>query len=248
MIKERKLVIIHYYGDDIKKIGKSPTGFPLQVQVRYKKLKTVFSSRLGLRYANLNVLGEQKIRDYFQISSMGLGYEDSTEFTKKIIQDEISYIQNFRIYFENQLGIEFNPSYLCSIDFDNWFLESITDYVSNMIDSEFKNLEFQDNDMGQFFTKLQNTNTMNVLTVLRVLETVNFDFFNYLINFGELRFFYSIFQILTDELNLDRNGVTLLEFRLIDFSENLRLKQFKLFFDNLFDHKVSEILGNINLQ
>jgi hypothetical protein len=41
---QRKLIIQHFVNEEIKKLSKSPTGFPIQVRVRNKDHATVFSS------------------------------------------------------------------------------------------------------------------------------------------------------------------------------------------------------------
>src|SRR5690606_30822527 len=115
MGKKSKLAVKHYYGNELEKIGKSPTGFPLYVMVRYKNVKTKYASRLGIRFASKVVGNEEVLRHY----------PDQME---QVIREEVEHIEMLRGYFEDYLELEFKPSILVNQLVEHISLEKVVDF------------------------------------------------------------------------------------------------------------------------
>src|SRR5690606_36903496 len=99
MGKKSKLAVKHYCGNELVKSGKSPTGFPLYVMVRYKNVKTKYASRLGIRFASKVVGNEEVLRHY-------------PDQMQQVIREEVAHIEMLLDYFEDHLDVEFKPSIL----------------------------------------------------------------------------------------------------------------------------------------
>src|SRR5690606_33405777 len=115
MGKKSKLAVKHYYGNELEKIGKSPTGFPLYVMVRYKNVKTKYASRLRIRFASKVVGNEEVLRNY----------PDQME---QVIREEVRHVEMLREYFEDHLEVEFKPSILVNHLIEHISLEKVVDF------------------------------------------------------------------------------------------------------------------------
>jgi hypothetical protein len=227
MIKKTKLVIIHYFGDEVRNIGKSPTGFPLQVQVRYKKIKTVFASRLGIKYANESVYNIDSLRFYPEIS-------------KEIITKEIKYIHLVRDYFEDQLQVSFDPRILINPVLENFFIESVENFFNS-----FFHKYYLEKIIRKYVSEADHicasTSTVRLLLFIKDLNPLLFEELISLFDYKEIFDSYILFREI--EYGTVEEKMSKLSFRLMKTPEQQELKKIKQWFDKKFDE---EILSYIN--
>lgn len=222
MEKKSKLTIKHFYGEEeLKKIKVSPTGFPLYVMVRYKRVKSIFASRVGIRFANSRSQNDFELRHY-------------PEVAKSIMQEETKYIENVREYFEEFLGVEFKPSVLTNpvLEYQCW--QKVEDFFNSLpvIYSIEKVLS------NKSWACLKLLNAAGPMVLMDALKDLNVDVFEELMeldNNRELFNYYQLFKSIGDE------EVNRLEFRIMDFGDDSNTREFKSWIDQKFDKEIKSI-------
>ncbi|MBT0813163.1 hypothetical protein KIH41_17885 [Litoribacter ruber] len=220
--KKSKLAIIHYHGDEVKKIGKAPTGFPLQVQVRYKKAKTVFASRLGIRYVSSNTFRLEALRE-------------SREIADKLINQEINYIEKVRDYFEEKLKLPFKPGFLLDPILEDSFLGS----MESFFDKQIVKYDVEKILVSKSVDSLYILDKVRTLRLIRFIKTINPRIFEEII---QKRNNYEVFKAYEEFLLIQgkfpEEEVDKLSFRLMEVDEGSTLHNFKLSFNQMLDDEI----------
>lgn len=238
MKKKSKLAIQHYYNEEVEKLGKSPSGFPIQVLVRYKNVMTIFSSRIGMRYSNLGAHYEQAIRDYSDIA-------------EKIIKDEKNYIIKVRDYIEDKLGKVFKPPILVKTSLEVYFLKNIKEYFDSYFDKyDFEVVLYQRGlrvgveilhiiGPTKYLHNLyqEKNDTISAINGKVDLKST----FDSIVEKRDYKLTFEAFlQVL--EIQDKIESLDLLSFRLLEVEESPSLVDFKKSFDQKFDEDVINIL------
>ena len=228
MKRENKLTVQHFYNEDVLKIGRSITGFPIQVRVRYKGVMTIFSSRLGIRYANSQVHGDELIRNFPDIAD-------------KIITQEIQYISQVKTYFENKLGLPFNPQVLVNTGIEVEFLKSVVDYFN----SKFLRYDFVKvlSVYNSSITHLIEDVRVSPIDLLNLIKALNTDVYERIIGKRNYRFIFDSFEELKMmSYQVPFEEMSLIAFRLLNIENNSSINKFKSEFDQMFDEKILHLL------
>lgn len=196
MQKKSKLAIKHYHGKELEKIGKSSTGFPLYVMVRYKNVKTKFASRIGMKFVN----------DH----DGDLGALDRE--VSRIIEEEVNYIEMLRDYFEDILEVEFTPSMIVNEAYEKVTLERVVDYFDSIFeDREIKEILWNINqDLAELY---EVAGPVRFLSALRHLDSA---LFSRVMNIPAVK---EVFDYYLEYKSLNWPEVTRLKFRMIDEEE-----------------------------
>ncbi|PZX52531.1 hypothetical protein [Algoriphagus chordae] len=191
MQKKSKLAIKHYHGKELEKIGKSSTGFPLYVMVRYKNVKTKFASRIGMKF----------VKDH----DGGLGALDRE--VSRIIKEEVNYIEMLRDYFEDTLEVEFTPSMIVNEAYEKVTLEKIVDYFDSIFeDREIKEILWSINqDIAELY---EVAGPIRFISALRYLDPA---LFGKIMNIPAVN---EVFDYYLEYKSLNWPEVTRLQFRM----------------------------------
>jgi len=227
---ESKLTVQHFYNEDVLKIGRSITGFPIQVRVRYTGVMTIFSSRLGLRYANSHVNGEELIRK-------------SPDIADKIINEEIQYISHVKTYFENELGLPFNPQVLVNTGIEGEFLKRVVDYFN----SKFLRYDFVQ-VLGVYSSstfKLLEDIRVSPIDLLDLIKALNTEVYEKIIEKSNYKFIIDSFEKLKImSYPVSFKEMSLIAFRLLNIDNESSISKFKSEFDQMFDAKILQLLNS----
>ena len=193
MQKKSKLAIKHYHGKELEKIGKSSTGFPLYVMVRYKNVKTKFASRIGMKFVKDND-GDLASLD---------------REVSRVIKEEVNYIEMLRNYFEDTLEVEFTPSMIVNDSYEKVTLERVVDYFDSIFeDREVKEMLWSINqDIAELY---EVAGPVRFLSALRHLDS---ELFSRIMNIPA---FKEVFDYYVEYKSLNWPEVTRLQFRMAD--------------------------------
>ncbi|WBL42350.1 hypothetical protein PBT90_16565 [Algoriphagus halophytocola] len=193
MQKKTKLAIKHYYGKELEKIGKSSTGFPLYVMVRYKNVKTKFASRIGMKF----------VKDHDGDLS-ALDREVS-----RVIEEEVNYIEMLRDYFEDSLEVEFIPSMIVNDAYEKITLERIVDYFDSIFeDREVKEILWNINqDLAELYV------VAGPVRFLSALRHLDLELFSRIMSIPAVK---EVFDYYLEYKSLNWPEVTRLQFRMAD--------------------------------
>ena len=193
MQKKSKLAIKHYYGKELEKIGKSSTGFPLYVMVRYKNVKTKFASRIGMKF----------VKDH----DGDLGALDRE--VSRVIEEEVNYIEMLRDYFEDSLEVVFTPSMIVNEAYEKVTLERVPDYFDSIFeDREVKEILWNINqDIAELY---EVAGPVRFLSALCHLDS---ELFSRIMNIPAVK---EVFDYYLEYKSLNWPEVTRLQFRMAD--------------------------------
>lgn len=220
MEKKSKLAVKHYYGKELEKIGKSPTGFPLYVMVRYKNVKTKYASRLGIRFASKVVGNEEVLRNY-------------PEQMEQVIREEVKHIEMLREYFEDHLDVEFKPSILVNHLIEHICLEKVVDFFDTRPKQYSYSIETvlgqRSSDLVELFKAAGPMRFMSgVLHLNKALFEELLDIFDNREYFNHYQLFKSAFSV----------ELTRLQFRLEEVHGDEQLRKFKAWMDLKYDEEM----------
>ncbi|MBB6326930.1 MULTISPECIES: hypothetical protein [Algoriphagus] len=212
MQKKSKLAIKHYHGNELEKIGKSATGFPLYVMVRYKNVKTKFASRIGMKF----------VKDHDGDLS-ALDREVS-----RIIEEEVKYIEMLRDYFEDSLEVEFTPSMIVNEAYEKVTLERVVDYFDSIFeDREVKEILWNINqDLAELY---EVAGPVRFLSALRHLDS---ELFSRIMNIPEVK---EVFDYYLEYKSLNWPEVTRLQVRMADEEGERVSSKLRKWLDEKFD-------------
>jgi hypothetical protein len=218
MEKKSKLAIKHYHGRELEKIGKSETGFPLYVMVRYKNVKTKFASRLGIKYVKQNG-GDAGI-----LSSYNRDIID-------VIEAEVKHIELLRDYFEDYLAVEFTPSMVVNELYETTALENVVDYFDLIFeDKELKKILLEiDQDLIDL---LDAAGPVRFLSGLRHLDLSLYDKTMKIEEVKEIFEYYETYK------SLHSPEVNRLQFRMVDIDGDQNIVRLKKWLDEKFDSEM----------
>ncbi|KEO72934.1 hypothetical protein [Anditalea andensis] len=228
MEKKSKLAIKHYYGKELEKIGKSPTGFPLYVMVRYKNIKTKYASRLGIRYASEVVGNEENLRHYPDQANL-------------VIKEEVKHIEMVREYLEDYLEIEFKPSILVNNLLEHIYLEKVVGFF----DAKPKQYSYS-------IETVLRERSSDLVDLYRVSGPMRFmsgvlhldkSLFENLMDISDTRVYYNYYQLFKSVSSVELNR---LQFRLEKIQGDDQLKEFKIWMDKKFDEEVKGALLSVS--
>ncbi|UZD21200.1 hypothetical protein [Algoriphagus halophytocola] len=193
MQKKSKLAIKHYHGKELEKIGKSSSGFPLYVMVRYKNVKTKFASRIGMKF----------VKDY----DGDFGALDRE--VSRIKEEEVNYIEMLRNYFEDTLEVEFTPSMIVNEAYEKVALERVVDYFDSIFeDREVKEMLWSINqDIAELY---EVAGPIRFISALRHLDSA---LFGKIMNIPAVK---EVFDYYLEYKSLNWAEVTRLQFRMAD--------------------------------
>ncbi|WP_439488992.1 hypothetical protein [Algoriphagus sp.] len=212
MQKKSKLAIKHYHGKELEKIGKSSTGFPLYVMVRYKNVKTKFASRIGMKFVN----------DH----DGDLGALDRE--VSRIIEEEVNYIEMLRDYFEDTLKVEFTPSIIVNEAYEKVTLERVVDYFDYIFeDRVVKEILWNINqDLAELYDV---AGPVRFLSALRHLDT---ELFSRIMNVPAIK---EVFDYYLEYKSLNWPEVTRLQVRMADEEGERVSSKLRKWLDEKFD-------------
>lgn len=215
MQKKTKLAIKHYHGKELEKIGKSASGFPLYVMVRYKNVKTKFASRLGIQFVNQNG-GDPAV------------LSDLNRDVINLIEEEAKHIEMLRDYFEDVLAVEFSPSMVVNEVYENTTLEKVIDYFDQIFeDKELREILLEiDQDLVDL---LEASGPVRFLSGLRHLDL---DLFNKLLKLEDVKEVFEHYEIYK---SLHWPEVNRLQFRMADLDGVEKIVRLKKWLDDKFD-------------
>lgn len=220
MGKKSKLAIKHYYGDELEKIGKSPTGFPLYVMVRYKNVKTKYASRLGIRFASKVVGNEEVLRSY-------------PDQMQQVIKEEVAHIEMLRDYFEDHLELEFKPSVLVNHLLEHISLEKVVDFFDTRPKQYSYSIESilleRSSDLVDLYK------AAGPMRFLAGVEHLNKALFEELLDILDNRIYFNYYQLFKSAFPVELNR---LQFRLAEVSGDAQIKEFKVWMDKKFDEEM----------
>ncbi len=222
MGKKSKLAIKHYYGDELEKIGKSPTGFPLYVMVRYKNVKTKYASRLGIRFASKVVGNDEVLRSY-------------PDQMQQVIKEEVAHIEMLRDYFEDHLELEFKPSVLVNHLLEHISLEKVVDFFDTRPKQYSYSIETilleRSSDLVDLYK------AAGPMRFLAGVEHLNKALFEELLDIFDNRIYFNYYQLFKSAFPVELNR---LQFRLEEVSGDTQIKEFKVWMDKKFDEEMRQ--------
>lgn len=222
MGKKSKLAIKHYYGNELEKIGKSPTGFPLYVMVRYKNVKTKYASRLGIRFASKVVGNDEVLRSY-------------PDQMQQVIKEEVAHIEMLRDYFEDHLELEFKPSVLVNHLLEHISLEKVVDFFDTRPKQYSYSIESilleRSSDLVDLYK------AAGPMRFLAGVEHLNKALFEELLDISDNRIYFNYYQLFKSAFPVELNR---LQFRLEEVSGDKQIKEFKVWMDKKFDEEMRQ--------
>lgn len=215
MQKKTKLAIKHYHGKELEKIGKSASGFPLYVMVRYKNVKTKFASRLGIQFVNQNG-GDPAV------------LSDLNRDVINLIEEEAKHIEMLRDYFEDVLAVEFSPSMVVNEVYENTTLEKVIDYFDQIFeDKELREILLEiDQDLVDL---LEASGPVHFLSGLRHLDLHLFRKIMKIEDVKEVFEYYELYK------SLQWPEVNRLQFRMAEIDGEENIIGLKKWLDDKFD-------------
>lgn len=218
MEKKSKLAIKHYHGEELEKIGKSSTGFPLYVMVRYKNVKTKFASRLGICHVKQTGGDSGVLSDY-------------NRDVINIIEAEVKYIEMLRDYFEDFMAVDFTPSMIVNEFYENTTLENVLDYFDLLFeDKELRDILLDiDQDLVEL---LKIAGPVRFLSGLRHLDL---DLFGKTMKIEDVKEVFGYYEIYK---SLYWPEVNRLQFRMTDLDGDENIVRLKNWLDKKFDDEM----------
>lgn len=220
MGKKSKLAVKHYYGNELEKIGKSPTGFPLYVMVRYKNVKTKYASRMGIRFASKVVGNEEVLRHY-------------PDQMQQVIREEVAHIEMLRDYFEDHLDVEFKPSILVNQLIEHISLEKVVDFFDARPKQYSYSIETvlreRSNDLVDLYK------AAGPMRFLAGVQHLNKSLFDELLDIIDNRIYFKHYQLFKSTFSVE---LTRLQFRLEKVQGDKQLQELKEWMDQKFDEEM----------
>jgi len=184
MAKEKKLTLKHFYGDDLKKVGKNAGNlFPMYMQVTYNRKSTKLKSFSVETVLHLHQMeNKMRINDRFDRSSPDLFEYDYKDHENKIIQNMIDVrpqmfidederiLNKLKQLYERNMVTDFDISFFTSDRCDSLKLP-IDLYINNTLKNELINF-FMDKRYG------------HIVNIVRMLKDSHCD--PYLISLSDL--------------------------------------------------------------
>ncbi|MCH7409937.1 hypothetical protein MM239_11075 [Belliella sp. DSM 111904] len=224
MKKKSKLTIQFIYGKDLEKIGKSVDGFPLYVRVIYRRIVTVFISRVGLWYSLENTGNVDSIRLF----------KDKRD---ELVLKETKFINQLRDYFEDYLNISFDPRVLVRSGIDNLCFNNVLSYLDKMIITHYVEgvLLKKSSDSIKLLEKA------GPLLVMSFLRNVNVELLEEILRIRNNRETFEYYKIIK---YLGLEDLNILEFRLLETKSGKEFKKLKEWFDPTFDEEVLKLVSD----
>ncbi|MBS9522390.1 hypothetical protein KI659_00025 [Litoribacter alkaliphilus] len=219
-MKKSKLAIQFFHGEDLKKIGKSLTGFPLYVIVRYKRAKVTYTSHFAVRLVRDNPYYLDQLRT-------------DRSLLDRLIEKETNYISLFRDYIEEIVSVTFQPQMLTQhASLNTLFVESMLKYFNSL--PLMYALETKLREKSSYaFDLLDQT---PIMILLGFLKDTNSELFDELVEIGKCDTFFKAYEDYREALqSYPEDDINKLQFRMMKFEKASELNNFKTQFDQKFD-------------
>jgi len=215
-----KLAIQFFHGEDLKKIGKSLTGFPLYVIVRYKRNKATYTSHFASRLVQENSYYLDQLRTDLSL-------------IERLIANETRYINLFRDYIEKVARVDFQPQMITQYaSLNTLFVESMLKY--------FDSLPLVYAIKGTLQEKssyaLDLLDQASIMIVLGFLKDTNSELFEELLKIGRSEIFFKAYEAYRENFKYTPEAdLYKLQFRMMKIDQGSELYEFKSLFDQKFD-------------
>ncbi|MEX2591806.1 MAG: hypothetical protein WD426_03460 [Anditalea sp.] len=224
MEKKSKLSIKHIYGEEeLKKLKVPPTGFPLYVQVRYKGVKKLFASRVGIKFASSHAVNKEELRHH-------------PEVAQKIIEEETKHIEDVREYFEEVLGLEFKLSTLTNPYFEYSCWQKVEDFFNSLPNTYL--IEKVLLERSGSWASVRLLKAAGPIFLMDALQDLNIEIWEKLMglsNNRELFDYYQLFKSIGDQ------DVNRLQFRIMNIENGEKERNFKSWIDKKFDEEIKKM-------
>jgi len=224
MKKKSKLTIKFYHGQSLAQIGKSQTGFPLYVFIRYKEKRTTYTAHHAMRFANSGAYNVELLRS-------------DEEVLGNCIDQEKTFIENLRGYMEDELGLVFEPSMLLNKPLIYHLMDDVENYF-NSLPQKYYVEKILLNKLPLGIDIMDKCGLMKFVNFLQFASPSVFDEIWKLDGFEKLFTGYKEYLEFLDEQLLDQ--ISFLEYR---FTNNDTTSFFKREFDSELDNAVRRLIN-----